>query len=89
MTDRERIEALLRRQKPDRVPIWPFAYDGFAVVYAKASISYAYNNPEVSLAAQQNARCEDGWVSSPQKGNNLPTADIFGSLMGGASERGQ
>jgi uroporphyrinogen decarboxylase len=65
MTDRERIEALLKRQKPDRVPIWPFAYDGFAVVYAKASISDAYNNPEVSLAAQQKACKDFGWVFSP------------------------
>ena len=65
MTDRERIEALLKREKPDRVPIWPFAYDGFAAVYAKASIADAYNNPEVSLAAQRKTCRDFGWVFSP------------------------
>ena len=30
MTERERILAILQRKKPDRVPIWPFAYQGFA-----------------------------------------------------------
>ena len=25
MTDRQRVEALLRREKPDRVPVYPFA----------------------------------------------------------------
>ena len=30
MTDKQRVEALLRREKPDRVPIYPFAlgFDG-------------------------------------------------------------
>jgi uroporphyrinogen decarboxylase len=65
MTDRERIEALLRREKPDRVPIWPFAYDGFAAVYAKASVADAYCSPEVSLAAQRKACKDFGWVFSP------------------------
>ena len=65
MTDRERIEALLRREKPDRVPIWPFAYDGFSAMYAKASIADAYNNPEVALAAQRRACKDFGWVFSP------------------------
>lgn len=68
MTERERIGALLNREKPDRVPIWPFAYDAFATVYSKATIADAYNNPEVALAAQRKA-CQDfGWVYTPFSG---------------------
>jgi len=68
MTDRERVEALLNRKKPDRIPIWPFAKEGFATVYAKASIVDAYNKPGVALAAQRKA-CQDfGWVFAPQLG---------------------
>ena len=68
MTERERIEALLNREKPDRVPIWPFAYDAFAAVYAGASIADAYNNPEVAIASQRKA-CDDfGWVFTPFSG---------------------
>ncbi len=68
MTDRERVEALLRHEKPDRVPIFPFAAAGFCVVYAKASVADAYNKPEVSLAAQRKT-CQDfGWVFVPGMG---------------------
>ena len=41
MTDRQRIEALLKRQKPDRVPIWPLGSEAFAVVNAGYSIADA------------------------------------------------
>ena len=68
MTDKERIEALLRREKPDRVPIWPFAYAGFATVYAGASIAEAYNKPEVALAAQRKTAQDFGWAFSPMLG---------------------
>lgn len=65
MTDRERIEALLRREKPDRVPIWPFASHGFAALYCNLSIGEAYNNPEASYSAQRKT-CQDfGWVFVP------------------------
>jgi len=67
MTDRQRVEALLRREKPDRVPVYPFAM-GFATVYAKTSIADAFNNPEVSLAAQRKT-CEDfNWIFLPVMG---------------------
>ena len=68
MTERERIEALLRREKPDRVPIFPFAAGGFSMVYAKASIADAYNKPEVSLAAQDKTCRDFGWVFVPGVG---------------------
>jgi len=66
MTDKERIEALLNRRKPDRVPIWPFASGGFSVVYNRLSIADAYNKPEAALAAQRKT-CQDfGWVFAPK-----------------------
>ena len=68
MTNRERVEALLRREKPDRVPSWPFASAGFACVYTGTSIADAYNKPEVSLAAQRKT-CQDfDWVFVPMLG---------------------
>ena len=52
MTDKQRVEALPRREKPDRVPIYPFSL-GFATVYAKTTVADAFNNPEASLAGQR------------------------------------
>jgi len=64
MTDRQRVEALLNRERPDRVPIYPFPF-GFCALYAKGSIADTYNNPELSLAAQRRT-CQDfGWVFMP------------------------
>jgi len=66
MTERERIEALCRREKPDRVPLWPcFQGIGFACVYTGTSIADAYNKPEVSLAAQRKTCRDFGWVFTP------------------------
>lgn len=65
MTDRQRVEALLNRQKPDRVPIWPFAANGFAVLYNGLSIADAYTNPEGTYCALRKT-CQDfGWVFFP------------------------
>ena len=60
MTDREPVEALLRREKPDRVPFWPFSTKGFSVIYAKGSVMDGYSKPEVSLAAQRKASQDFG-----------------------------
>ena len=68
MTESERVDALLNREKPDRVPIWPFAYDAFAAVYARASIADAYNNPEVAIASLRKACKDFGWVFTPFSG---------------------
>lgn len=65
MTDRQRVEALLRHERPDRVPNWPFTVAGFCVMYAKASIADAYNKPEVALAAQRKGCHDFGWVFTP------------------------
>jgi len=77
MTDRERVEALLNREKPDRVPIYPFPL-GFCALYAGGSIADAYNNPELSLAAQRKT-CQDfGWVFMPLIGYAAVGAWEFG-----------
>ena len=68
MNDRERIETLLRRDKPDRVPIWPFAAAGFSAVHSGLSISDAYNKPEKALEAQRKACRDFGWVLVPMFG---------------------
>ncbi|MFC1867578.1 uroporphyrinogen decarboxylase family protein [Thermodesulfobacteriota bacterium] len=68
MNERERIEAILRREKPDRVPIWPFSAMGFATVYTGASIAEAYNKPKVALATQRKAAKDFGWVFAPVLG---------------------
>jgi uroporphyrinogen decarboxylase len=65
MTDRQRIEALLNHRKPDRVPIWPFSSEVFAVVNARYPIAAAYNRPENSLEAQRWICEQYGWVFSP------------------------
>jgi uroporphyrinogen decarboxylase len=77
MTDRERIEALLRREKPDRVPIWPIAL-GFCTLYTGGSIADAYNKPEVFLAAQRKASQDFGWVFFPTMGASAALTTEFG-----------
>jgi len=61
MTDKERVEALLRRDKPDRVPVWPFAM-GFPMVYTGTSIADAYNKPKLSLDVGRRVAKEFGWL---------------------------
>jgi uroporphyrinogen decarboxylase len=64
MTDRQRVEALLSREKPDRIPIWPFG-TGVATVYTGTSIADAYNKPKVSYEAQKKTARDFGWVFFP------------------------
>lgn len=61
MTNRERVEALLRREELDRVPIWPFAA-GFPMVYAGVSVADAYNNPKLSLEVGRKVAREFDWL---------------------------
>lgn len=65
MTERERVEALLRRETPDRVPSWPCAMMGFCTLYTGHTIAEAYNNPMVSYNAQKKASRDFGWVFLP------------------------
>lgn len=65
MTERERIEALLNRRKPDRVPIWPFVPNGFAVIYNNLTIADAYTNPEGLYRSIRKTARDFGWVFYP------------------------
>ena len=64
MTERERVEAILKREKPDRVPIWSMAL-GFSTMYTGTAIADVYNKPETSLAAQRKTSQDFGWVFAP------------------------
>lgn len=66
MTERERIEALLDRRTPDRVPIWPFVPNGFAVLYNGLSIVDAYTNPEGLYESLRKTARDFGWVFVPR-----------------------
>ena len=68
MTERERVEALLRHEKPDRVPIWPFMPHGFAAIYNNLSLADAYTNPEACYYAQRKTCRDFGWVFLPTIG---------------------
>jgi uroporphyrinogen decarboxylase len=78
MTERERIEALLSRRKPDRVPIWPFAPHGFAVIYNNLSLAEAYTNPEACYKALRKTSRDFGWVFFPSVGYAAMGAWEFG-----------
>jgi len=77
MTDRERVEAMLRREKLDRVPIH-LPGTGFSTVYAGGSIADAYNKPNVSLASQRKAWRDFGCVCTPLFGRPTHLASEFG-----------
>jgi len=64
MTNRERVEALLRHEKPDRVPIWPFG-GSFAGVYSGITIADVYNDPKRSLETQRKPYRDFDWASFP------------------------
>jgi uroporphyrinogen decarboxylase len=66
MTNGQRVAALLKHQKPDRVPLWPF-FDmtGFAAIYHNRPILDAYQDPSLSLQMQRKV-CQDfEWICSP------------------------
>lgn len=65
MTNFERMEALLRREKPDRVPVWPLGYPGFAALNAGYSIADAYSKPQKSFESLKWCCDQYGWVFTP------------------------
>jgi uroporphyrinogen decarboxylase len=65
MTEKQRIEALLHRRKPDRVPIWPFACNGFAVIYNNLPLSTAYTDADACYQAVRKTCHDFGWVFWP------------------------
>jgi uroporphyrinogen decarboxylase len=77
MTERERVEALLRREKPDRVPNWPLVF-GFCTVYTGGTIADAYSKPDVFLNSLRKS-CQDfGWVFYPLMAFPSSLASEFG-----------
>ena len=78
MTERERIEVLLNRKKPDRVPVWPFAPHGFAAVYSNLPLVEAYTNPEANYYSQRQTSHDFGWVFFPWTGYASMGAWEFG-----------
>jgi len=68
MTDAQRINALLDNQKPDRVPVWHFAYAGFAMLEKGYTIAQIFLEPEKALEAERLASRKYRWVSNPTIG---------------------
>ncbi|MBI4181198.1 MAG: hypothetical protein HY528_04630 [Chloroflexi bacterium] len=67
MTNKERIEALLRREKPDRVPFQPGGRS-FAVLYSGGSIPKLFSGAYTSdwvYQAEKKASREFDWVFTP------------------------
>ena len=65
MTNRERVESLLKREKPDRVPNLPYAPMGFSMIYTGKTIGEAYGNPKLSYEAQKQTHADFDWVFVP------------------------
>ncbi|OPY74635.1 MAG: methylcobalamin:coenzyme M methyltransferase [Syntrophorhabdus sp. PtaU1.Bin058] len=61
LTDDERIEALWARQRPDRVPIFPFA-GGFASLNVGYSINDIYTDYKKCIDAQRWTSDQYGWM---------------------------
>ena len=86
----ERIRALLKYEKPDRVPLWPF-FDmtGFAAIYNNRPIIDAYRDPKISLDMQRKV-CEDfGWICSPLFFRGFGVTDFGGEIKLPESEFSQ
>ncbi|MBI2852742.1 MAG: hypothetical protein HYX84_06540 [Chloroflexi bacterium] len=67
MTNKERVEALLRREKPDRVPFWPFGRS-FAVIHSGGNIGDLFTGKYTSewvYQAEKKASEEFDWVFTP------------------------
>jgi len=65
MTEKERIEALLRREKPDRVPFWTMSHEVFAMLQAGGTVTDTYKNPAECLPTWRKICRDFGWVSIP------------------------
>jgi len=82
LTDKERMEALWNRQKPDRVPILPLTF-GFTVLNAGYSINDFYTNPKKSVDAQRWACEQYGWhpfMSFPCATTAFPAEEFGGEV---------
>ncbi len=93
MRSEERIEALFKYQKPDRVPLGAMS-TGFNTKNAGYSVADAYNNPEKSFEAMLWTTEQYGWDYVPQYAGHtvlgawdfggkvrLPEGDYEGALV--------
>jgi uroporphyrinogen decarboxylase len=77
MTNRERLAALLRREKPDRVPVWPIAL-GFYTVYNGHTIGDAYTDAKLFTDCLRKT-CQDfDWIFFPLGAALTNLASEFG-----------
>jgi len=66
MNNGERLQAVLNRKKPDRVPILPFGGAmGFCGIDAGFTIAEMYNDPKKTLAAESKTYDKYDWVYIP------------------------
>jgi uroporphyrinogen decarboxylase len=77
MTNRERMAALLRGEKPDRVPIWPMAL-GFYTVYKGKTIGDAYTNAELFTDCLRETCNDFDWIYFPLGAALTNLASEFG-----------
>ena len=61
MSEPERLEALLNRQRPDRVGVWPIPI-GLTVVNSGYAIADVYTDPKICIDTQIWANEQYGWV---------------------------
>ena len=61
MSEAERLESVLNRQRPDRVPLWPLAL-GYSVVNGGYTINDAYTDLKVSTDVQIWANEQYSWL---------------------------
>lgn len=82
MSEFERLEALLSRQRPDRVPVWPLPL-GYTVVNSGHTIADFYRDPKISIDAQVWAIEQYGWlpiVSVPVRTAVWPALEFGGEI---------
>ena len=79
MTNRERVWALLRGEKPDRVPFWAGGR-GFASLYKGISLADRYTKPKMMYEAEKETCQEFDWVFAPSF-NARSYRKAFGSEM--------
>jgi uroporphyrinogen decarboxylase len=77
MTERERYEAIVRGERPDRIPVWMPSV-GFCALYSGHSIVDAYDKPVVSLAMQRKTWSDLGYLCIPKFGRPAHLAPEFG-----------
>lgn len=65
LKNEERMTAILNHQKPDRVPLWPLGYPGFAATAMGMNLAKAYSDADVALDSQRLCCEKFNWVYTP------------------------